>query len=97
MISFGYLDHQLLSVPSRTRQLTSSWLKDWPSILFMRNDLLSLDLYFALESRVDDTRVPLLGSTQIPVQGVHDPTQKFDWITLFRHFEFPSTPLGHFL
>jgi hypothetical protein len=97
MISSEYLDHQLLSVLSLDRKLTSSWLKDWPSILLMRDDLLSLDLYLPLERGVDDTRVPLLGPTQIPMEGVDDPAQELNWITLFRHFEFPCTPLGHFL
>jgi hypothetical protein len=97
MISFECLQRQLLSVLVGNPELTSSWLKDWPSILLMRNDLLRLDLYLPLESRVDDAGIPLLGPTQIPMKGIHDPTQKLDWITLFRHLEFACTPLAHFL
>ena len=47
--------------------LTSSRLKHRSRVFLVCDDLLRLDLYFALECGIYDTRVPLFRSSQIPV------------------------------
>lgn len=42
--------------------LTSTDIKDWSCLVFMDDDLLSVDLYFPLKRGVDDAGVALLRS-----------------------------------
>jgi hypothetical protein len=61
------------------------------------DDLLRLDLDLSLEAGIDDTRVALLRPSQIPMEGVDQPTEELDGIALLCHLELSSAPLCHFL
>lgn len=73
--------------------LTSSDIENRSRILLVYDDLLILYSHHSLKRPVDHTTPSLLGSSQIPMQGVHQPAQELHRIPLFRHLELPIRPL----
>lgn len=83
----GFLDVS----ENRDIALTPRKIEYWPSVVFVHNDLLRLNLHLALEGRVDDRRVAFLATAKIPMESVHQPSEKLDWISLLGRLEFTIT------